>query len=447
VLFRSESYRSIRNLVAEYAEQERPPRPLSIAVFGTPGSGKSFGVIEMAKSLLPGQIEPITFNLSQFDTAEGLLSAFHQVRDIGLNGKLPLVFWDEFDTSLNGITLGWLRYFLVPMQDGKFQEGQISHPIGRAIFVFAGGTCSSMAGFKEETHASSKSAKGPDFVSRLKGYIDIQGPNPVGGIGVDQSFIIRRAILLHSFLKRNTPQLFEEKDGRKILNIDPGVLRALLEIGEYKHGARSIESLLTMSQLDGKTKFERSCLPPEAQLDLHVTGRNFLALVQQLELSGSILETLAEAAHLVFCEEMKRRGFHYGPITDEKRKTHNALMSYADLPEDLKEANRQNVRDIPNKLAVAGYIMIPARSNEPPFDFPGKPLEMLAEAEHSRWVQAKHADGWAYGRKTDRAKKLHKCLVPWNKLTKGEKEKDRVLVRDIPKILGGAGYTIVESSD
>jgi len=36
------------------------------------------------------------------------------------------------------------------------------------------------------------------------------------------------------------------------------------------------------------------------------------------------------------------------------------------------------------KLAVAGYIMIPARSNEPPFNFPGKPLELLAEAEHER---------------------------------------------------------------
>ena len=146
-----ESYRSIRNLVSEYAGQKQASRPLSIAVFGTPGSGKSFGVTEMAKSLLPGQIEPITFNLSQFDSADDLISAFHQVRDVGLSGKIPLVFWDEFDTSLRETPLGWLRYFLAPMQDGKFQEGQISHPIGRAIFVFAGGTSSSMAEFDKGT--------------------------------------------------------------------------------------------------------------------------------------------------------------------------------------------------------------------------------------------------------------------------------------------------------
>ena len=178
-----ESYRSIRNLVAEYAGQKQASRPLSIAVFGTPGSGKSFGVTEMAKSLLPGQIEPITFNLSQFDSADDLISAFHQVRDVGLSGKIPLVFWDEFDTSLRETSLGWLRYFLAPMQDGKFQEGQISHPIGRAIFVFAGGTSSSMAEFDKGTEKDFTSAKGPDFVSRLKGFINVLGPNPVKGTG------------------------------------------------------------------------------------------------------------------------------------------------------------------------------------------------------------------------------------------------------------------------
>ncbi|MBE3065979.1 MAG: ATPase, partial [Chloroflexi bacterium] len=281
-----ESYRSIRNLVAEYSGQKQVTRPLSIAVFGTPGSGKSFGVTEMAKSLLPGQIEPITFNLSQFDSVENLLSAFHQVRDVGLSGKIPLVFWDEFDTSLAETPLGWLRYFLAPMQDGKFQEGQISHPIGRAIFVFAGGTSSSMAEFDKGTEENFKSAKGPDFVSRLKGYINVLGPNPVKATGGDPYFIIRRAILLRSSLKRSASQLFEKRGGKELINIDRGVLRALLKIGKYKHGARSIESLLAMSQLTGKTAFERSCLPAESQLDLHVDGKRFLSLVQQVELEG-----------------------------------------------------------------------------------------------------------------------------------------------------------------
>jgi hypothetical protein len=135
-----ESFRSIHTLVNEYLSQDRPKRPLSIAVFGAPGSGKSFGITQVAKSIAPKQIEKLEFNLSQFESAEELIDALHQVRDLGLSGKIPLVFWDEFDTPHRNVPLGWLRYFLAPMQDGKFREEQLVHPIGRAIFVFAGGT-------------------------------------------------------------------------------------------------------------------------------------------------------------------------------------------------------------------------------------------------------------------------------------------------------------------
>ena len=439
-----ESFRSIRNLVFEYCKIAQQKRPLSVAVFGSPGSGKSFGIIEIANNLLPGQIEVHEFNLSQFDSAENLISALHQVRDTGLGGKIPLVFWDEFDTTLEGKPLGWLRYFLAPMQDGKFQEGQINHPIGRAIFVFAGGTASSMAEFNQGMDEAFKSAKGPDFVSRLKGYINVLGPNPVKGSGPDPYFILRRAILLSSILKRSNPQLFSRQDGKEILNIDPGVLRAMLRIDEYTHGARSIESIIAMSQLAGKTAFKRSSLPPEPQLDLHVDGRQFLSLVQQVELDGQMLEDLAESAHAVFSEGMVNRGYKYGLEKDDSLKTHPALVPFADLPEDLKEANRLNVRDIPAKLAEAGYIMIPARSNELPFNFPDGSLEQLAEQEHERWMQVKLADGWTYGAKTDNKRKLNPCLVPWKDLPEDEKKKDRDLVRGIPEILARAGYAIVK---
>jgi hypothetical protein len=158
-----------------------------------------------------------------------------------------------------------------------------------------------------------------------------------------------------------------------------------------------------------------------------------------------MLESLAEAAHAVFCEGQKSRGYQLGPKNDDKRKTRVDLIPYSELPADLQEANRLNVRDIPGKLAVAGYIMIPARSNEPPFNFPGKPLEQLAEAEHKRWMQSKLDEGWKVGPRTDRARKIHNCLVPWKKLPELEKEKDRDLVRGIPVILARAGYAIVKA--
>ena len=443
-----ESFRSIRTLISEYAGQ-RQSRPLSLAVFGAPGAGKSFGVTQVAESVLPGQMEVLTFNLSQFDDPTELLGALHQVRDVGLSGKLPLVFWDEFDTALGDRPYGWLRTFLAPMQDGSFLEGQIEHPIGRAIFVFAGGTASRMEHFGEMVDgATFRGAKGPDFLSRLKGYVNVMGPDPQADNGSpgttgDPTAIIRRAILLRSILERNASQVVQ--GGR--VQIDPGVLRGFLHTTRYKHGVRSMESIVAMSTLTGRTRYERSSLPPEAQLDLHVDCRDFMANVQLLELEGQLLERLAEEAHHVYRE----LGLD----------TPYADLEYAELPEGAQEQNRAVVRDIPNRLAAIGYIMLPARAQEEPSPIPDESLELLAQMEHERYVRERLAQGWRYGEERDDRLHTHPALVYWHvgahrereryttdeqarlgpgSLPEEEKEKDRALVRAIPRILARAGY-------
>jgi len=55
--------------------------------------------------------------------------------------------------------------------------------------------------------------------------------------------------------------------------------------------------------------------------------------------------------------------------------------------------------------------------------------------------------GWKYAPQTDKKKYLHASLVPWERLSQEDKEKDRVLVKQIPDILAHAGYTIVRLSD
>jgi len=443
-----ESFRSIHSLVGEYLSQDRPKRPLSFAVFGSPGSGKSFGITQVAKSLAPGKISVLEFNISQFESPEKLIDALHQVRDVGLSGQIPLVFWDEFDTPSGEVPLGWLRYFLAPMQDGAFREDQIVHPIGRAVFVFAGGTSARMQDFGKGLDSKTyRSSKVPDFISRLKGFVNILGPNSQGNADSDPYYIIRRAILLRSILQRNASHLVEKKAGKKIVNIDRGVLRAFLRIGEYKHGIRSMESIGAMSQLAGKKSFERSCLPAEAQLDLHVDGQEFLSLVQQMDLTGELLERLAVAAHQVFFEHMKAQEYKHGDINDDRDKIHSSLKPYDELPEYEKEQNRDLVRDIAIKLAGTGYIMIPARSDEPAFEFPGAHLDELAEKEHERWMRLKINTGWKYASETDKKHQLHEALVPWDDLSEEDKEKDRIMVRKIPEILANVGYTIVRLRD
>lgn len=199
-----ESFMNIRNLIAEYAKDSEI-RPLSIAVFGTPGSGKSFGVVQIAENILPDQVVKIEFNVSQFSKRGDLATALHKVRDVALGGKLPLIFFDEFDSDIDGQKLGWLKSFLMPMQDGKFFEGEAEHPIGKCIFVFAGGTCSSFDQFSaplnlaesSEERRLFKALKVPDFISRLRGTINVLGPNRKDDN--DKSFLLRRALLLRTY--------------------------------------------------------------------------------------------------------------------------------------------------------------------------------------------------------------------------------------------------------
>lgn len=101
-----ENFRSIRNLIKEYLDQKNSKRPLSLGVFGPTGAGKSFGIKQVAKAVRREKSEPLTYNVSQFDSPQDLVGAFHEIRDHTLKGTVPLIFFDEFDSSFNGESLG-----------------------------------------------------------------------------------------------------------------------------------------------------------------------------------------------------------------------------------------------------------------------------------------------------------------------------------------------------
>ncbi len=295
-----ESFQSVRELVRDYAEKggtralpqsrQRIPEPLSIAVFGAPGSGKSTAVREVIYSLKIPDIsfELKEFNLSQFRDTSDMEDSLHLVRDDGLRGSVPLVLWDEFDTYFER-KLGWLRYFLSPMQDGTFQQGQAVHPIGRSIFVFAGGISSSLSSFQNQDGFTE--AKGPDFVSRVRGAMELKGIDKTAG---DELYIIRRAVLLRSILEKETQLFRDPVTGHDV--IDPGVLNALLEVDSYRHGVRSMKAIVATSSLSGEYYFGRSNLPAETQLNLHVVARTFYDQMRDSTSVNVPLGTLLEAS-------------------------------------------------------------------------------------------------------------------------------------------------------
>lgn len=59
----------------------------------------------------------------------------------------------------------------------------------------------------------------------------------------------------------------------------------------------------------------------------------------------------------------------------------------------------------------------------------GVPMEKIAELEHVRWCRYHYIYNWKYGPKTDSAKRIHNCLIPYSKLSEEEKAKDFEAVR------------------
>jgi hypothetical protein len=88
--------------------------------------------------------------------------------------------------------------------------------------------------------------------------------------------VIRRSFLLNAFLEQHGTHLKKNKQ----FQIGDGVLDAFLRTIKYRHGARSMESIVTMSSLKGRGKFEQSSLPPEHLLSMHVDAKDFVELAE-----------------------------------------------------------------------------------------------------------------------------------------------------------------------
>lgn len=372
-----ESYRSIKNLISEYINAPNVSRPLSIAVFGTPGSGKSFGVAEVASSVAQEQIMKLTYNLSQFRSPIELVKAFHKISDYSLLGKIPFIAFDEFDSYFEG-NLGWLKYFLAPMQDGVYREEESVHPIGKAIFVFAGGTSSSFKEFcggdleEDEVKQFSKAfkaAKGPDFVSRLRGYVNILGPNKTSGD--DQLYIIRRAMLLRSLIDRKLPHMINEKGEAQI---DNGVIRAMLKIPRFKHETRSMEAIIEMSMLSRAKKWEQSLLPPKDQLSLHADEDQFLRYMMHDAIFGEKVEELASELRLRFHQQQ-----NHPPIEGDDIET-----GWCQLDETIRNYYRDQVKNIPNALLEIRCDVIYIDEVPQKMIFTEREIERLAHFEYKR---------------------------------------------------------------
>lgn len=160
-------------------------------------------------------------------------------------------------------------------------------------------------------------------------------------------------------------------------------------------------------------------------------------------LLGGTTEVIARALHDVYRRAREHAGWSFGTELDETRRTDPALAPWDELPEDLRESNRDQSAHTPVKLQAVGCELEElAIWCERPFSFADDEVEALAEMEHARWVDERKRQGWLPGPR-DPSGKRTPYLVAWAELSDDVREFDRAFVRSLPAILAKLGYRIV----
>ena len=152
------------------------------------------------------------------------------------------------------------------------------------------------------------------------------------------------------------------------------------------------------------------------------------------ELLAQVREQLGRAVHKQFLDNQRGKRAADAP----------EMQPWEQLREHLKESNRQQADDIPNKLRAigCGFEPVPEGKEPEPFTFTDDELKAMARLEHERWNQERLSAGWRLGPSKDAEAKITPYLVPFDELSPEVQEWDLDAVRAIPDLVRRAGFNI-----
>jgi voltage-gated potassium channel Kch len=140
-------------------------------------------------------------------------------------------------------------------------------------------------------------------------------------------------------------------------------------------------------------------------------------------------ELMAQALHRAYLDA------HAGAASEADP----ALRPWSDLPEGLRESNRDQAAHVAVKLAAVGHTVGPLVD----WDTAQQPcsadeVETMARLEHDRWVAERMRAGWQPGPRDPR-RHTTPYLVPWEHLSEEVRDQDRLFVRQLPRLLASVG--------
>jgi voltage-gated potassium channel Kch len=179
---------------------------------------------------------------------------------------------------------------------------------------------------------------------------------------------------------------------------------------------------------------ERSGLVDDVRGRLSVFGVLEEACVPA-NIRDDLTEQLARSIHRAYVAQQRDQG--------KTELVNPSMAPWERLPEDLRQANIAQAADIGAKLDAIGAVVVPESAAAPAFTFTDQEVELLAEAEHQRWMRERIAAGWTYGEPRDNERKIHPDLRDWADLPQAVRDQDRNAVRTLPATLHDAGLQIL----
>lgn len=120
-----------------------------------------------------------------------------------------------------------------------------------------------------------------------------------------------------------------------------------------------------------------------------------------------------------------------------------ALVTWDELADHYKHGNRSLAADIGPKLRLIGCVLAPRSGPGAEHVLTAAEVDRLAEAEHERWAAERTAAGWRHGTDYDSERKTNPLLQPWPQMAPEVIELNRLVIRELPQVLGTWGFRIV----